>query len=66
MRKENWVFASDAEIGDYVTFRGEEWEVTDVTYHDKGEQVRLQLRRGTDDDKEVTEWFLFDDYEELE
>jgi hypothetical protein len=66
LRKENRVLAFEVEIGDHVTFRGEEWEVTNVIDRDKGEEVHLELTRWTDNDKEVTERFVFDANDEIE
>lgn len=59
------MLASEVEIGDHVTYRGEEWEVTDVVERDKGEEIHLELTRWTENNEEVTERFVFDPLDEL-
>ena len=60
------MLASEVEIGDHVTFRGEEWEVTDVVERNKGEEIHLELTRWTENNEEVTERFVFDPLDEFE
>jgi hypothetical protein len=54
------VLASEVEISDHVTFRGKEWDVTDVVHLDKGEQIHLELTHWTENNEEVTERFVLD------
>jgi hypothetical protein len=65
-RKEDRVLASDIEIGDHVTVRGEEWEVTDVMDRRGGEEIQLELTRWTIDNEEVVERLVFDADDEIE
>jgi hypothetical protein len=58
--------AFDVEIGDHVTVRGEEWEVTDAIDRRKGEEIELELTRWTVDNKEIKERVLFDADDEIE
>jgi hypothetical protein len=54
-RKEDRVLASEVEIGDHVTIRGEEWEVTDVTDRRGGEEIQLELTRWTIERKHLAD-----------
>jgi hypothetical protein len=60
------VLASEVEIGDHVTFRGKEWDVTGVVHLDKGEQIHLELTHWIENNEEVTERFVLDPLDELE